>query len=79
MVIYSQRISIVADHVKLVMGEVCDRQGKRHAARLGEESSPPPGEVGGAQSVPQEAIPSNCEISCNAAGFYAGGAAKDHT
>ena len=24
-----------------------------------------------AQSVPQEAIPSNCEISCNADGFYA--------
>lgn len=39
-------MSIVADHVKLVMVEVCDRLGKRHAARLGDEWSPPPGEVG---------------------------------
>ena len=35
------------------MGEVCDRLGKRRAARLGEEWSPPPGEVGGAQIVPK--------------------------
>ena len=47
------------------MGEVRDRLGKRYAAMLGEEWSPPPGEGGGAQSVPQD-----CEISCKTAGFY---------
>jgi len=61
------------------MEEIRDCLCKKYVARLGEEWSPPPEEVGGERSVPQEAIPSNCEISCNTAGFYTGGAAKDCT